>query len=756
TINVRGGNENSRVGFSAGVYDEEGTLLGSKYTRYDLGLNTSYDISDRLRLNANAKYISSQSFQPLGTGRDALLNLFSTIPHLAPVGEANNNGGTNPTNLPVDANGNFGAFPDVGGEAFRDGRNWVARALENDQDNLSTTILANADIEWDIIGGLSTQLRIGARVDNNTGSFFQPQYYRSNGNLDVRPNAQFSNDQSTSNEWLSEYILKYNTTLADRHKIGLLAGTSAQRISFRSSGGTGVGFLNNQVRSVAAADQITRAEGSSSTRTLASTFARINYDYSSKYYITATIRRDGVGDVFGPNNLYGVFPSVALGWNVDEEGFFQSLPLDFLKVRGSWGVTGNFSGIPSFGFTSFYVSDAGVNNTNYSFSGGNSTLGLVPRGSANPELQWEEQTQANIGIEGALLDNSLYFTIDYFNKESDGLLFEATVPSQSGFTTQAQNGATAVNKGLEFLVGYRKNSGDFSWDINANITTINNEITKINSPSEIAVFSNQFLDSFFTNGFWYDVTQSSVGGEVGTFYGFVADGIFQTQAEIDALNASAPSRNYQDSDTSPGDRRFVDLNGDGEITGDDRTTIGSPIPDFFGSINMNFSYKAFDVAFNFYGTYGNDILNLVKRELESASGYGNNASFSNVSTEYYNNRWNGEGSTNEFARALIDDNAVQNNRASSYFVEDGSYFRLRNVTIGYSLPPNLISKIGLGSVRFYASLQNVFTITNYSGSDPEIGQNSDINGNNSVTTRGIDAGAYPLSKSYTFGLNLKF
>ena len=756
TVNVRGGGENSRVAFSAGIYDEEGTLLGSEYTRYDIGLNASYDISDKLRLNANVKYISSQNVQSLGTGRDALLNLFSTIPHLAPIGEANNNGGTNPTNLPVDADGNFGAFPDVGGEAFRDGRNWVARALENDVDNLNTTILANADIQWDIIGGVSTQIRVGARVDNYAASYFQPEYYRSNGNLDVRPNASFSNDSGTFNEWLAEYILRYDKTFADRHKVGVMAGASVQRSFFRSTRGTGVGFLNNQVRSVAAADQITRAEGFRNRTTLASSFARLNYDFDSKYYVTATIRRDGRGDVFAPGNQFGTFPSVAVGWNIDEESFFQNTPFDFLKLRGSWGITGNAEGIPSFLFTPFYVSDAGVNNTNYAFSESNSTLGLVPRGSANPNLRWEEQIQMNIGIEGAVLDNSLYFTVDYFTKESDGLLFEATVPIQSGFAVQPQNGATVVNKGFEFLVGHRKRVGDFIWDINANFTTIDNEITRINSRSGIAVFSNEFLDGFFTNGFWYDVTQSRVGGEAGTFYGFVADGIFQTQAEIDALNALAPDGNYQDSDTSPGDRRFVDLNGDGEITSDDRTTIGSPIPDFYGSVNLNFSYKAFDVAFNFYGTYGNEILNLVKRELESASGYGNNSSFSSVSTEYYFNRWNGEGSTNEFARALIDDNAIQNNRASSYFVEDGSYLRLRNVTIGYSLPPSIINKVGLGSVRFYASIQNLFTITNYSGYDPEIGQNADINGNSSVTTRGIDAGAYPLSKSYTFGLNLKF
>lgn len=756
TLSIRGGSEKSRLAFTAGIYDEEGTLLGSEYQRYDLGLNTSFDIFDNLRVNANVKYIASKSFQPLGTGRDGLLNLYSTIPHLAPVGEENQNDGVNLTDVPLDGNGNFGAFPDVPGETFRDGRNWVARALENDQDNLSHTVLANADVEWDIIGGLSTQGKISARVDNGTGWFFQPEYYRSSGNLDVRPNAEFSNDHNTSNEWLAEYLLKYSETFG-QHTVGILGGTSAQRITFRSSGATGVGFLNNSVRSIAAADQFTRAEGAQGTRTLASMFARFNYDFESKYYVTATIRRDGVGDVFSPSNLYATFPSVAVGWNIDEENFMQDSFIDLLKLRGSWGETGNFQGIPSFGYTSFFGSDAGRNNTNYAFNGNTSTsLGLIPIALANPALQWETQVQSNIGFEGELLDNSVYFTFDYFNKKSEGLLFEATVPSQSGFTTQAQNGASVVNKGFEFLAGFRKDVGDFSLDVNGNITTIDNEVTAINSPSGIAVFSNEFLNSFNEDGFWYDITQTEVGGELGAFYGFKANGIFQTQAEIDALNEASPSGSYQSDNTSPGDRRFVDLNGDGQITGEDRTTIGSPIPDFYGSVNVNVSYKGFDVGLNFYGTHGNEILNLVKRELESASGYGNSASYSNVSTEFFNNRWNGEGSTNEFSRALIDDNDIQNNRASSYFVEDGSYFRLRNLTLGYNLPASLIGNIGLSSVRLYGSLQNLFTITNYSGSDPEIGQNSDINGNNNVTTRGIDAGAFPLSQSFTFGLNLKF
>ena len=751
TLNIRGGGENSRFAFTTGVYDDEGTLLGSKYKRYDIGFNAGFDITDKIRLKSNIKYITSQNFQPLGTGRGALLNLFSTIPHLAPAGEANLRGGTNPTNLPVDANGNFGAVPDVTGEAFRDGKNWVAGALENDLDNVTNTVLANIDAEWDIYGGLSTQLKVGARVDNNANENFQPTYYRSNGNVDLRDNAVYTTNQSTNNEWIAEYLLKYKRTFNEKHTIDLLGGVSAQRRYRKFSGATGVGFLNNDIRSIAAASEIRNTTGFSDRRTLASTFARLNYNFDSKYYLTGTIRRDGVGDVFSAQNLWGVFPSFALGWNIDEENFMDDSVFNILKFRASWGETGNFAGIPSFGYLSLFTGQGGTNDTNYSFNGTtNSSLGLAPLVLPNNNLGWETQTQTNIGLEGELLDGKIYFTADYFNRESGNFLFQQTVPAQTGFTTQPQNGGTMVNKGFEFLVGIRENDGDFTYDINANITIADNEITEIDNLSKEVVFSNTFLDTFDESGFWYDITRAQEGGQVGSFYGFVADGIFQNQAEIDA----APTR--PSGTPAPGDRKFKDLNDDGVINGEDRTTIGSPIPDFYGSLNLNFSYKNFDLGLNFYGSFGGEILNLVKRDLESASGYGNDASFSNVSTDYFNNRWSGEGSTNTYARAIIDDGDIQNNRASSYFVEDGSFFRLRNLNIGYNLPYNTVEKLGLRNLRIYASAQNVFTITNYSGADPEIGQNADINGNSSVTTRGIDAGAYPLSKTFTLGLNLKF
>ncbi|WP_282079350.1 SusC/RagA family TonB-linked outer membrane protein [Aquimarina algiphila] len=757
TLSIRGGGEKSRVALNLGFYDEEGTLIGSEYKRYDAGLNAQFDVTDKVRFKGSVKYISSQNFQPLGSGRGSLLNLYGNIPHLAPVGELNLNGDPNLSNVPVDGNGNFGAYPDVGSETFRDGRNFVARALEDDRDNITNDILANISAEWDIIDGLSTRVNIGARATNFAGWVFNPQYYRSNGNIDLRNNAVFTVTQNTFNEILAEHIFQYKKTFATKHNLDVLAGYSAQRGYTKFTQIEGTGFLNNRIRDIAQAQDITNRQGSFARETLASTFARLNYNFDSKYYATATIRRDGVGNRFLVENAWDVFPSFAAGWNIDEEDFMEGSIFNVLKFRGSWGETGNFFGIAPFVSGTTFSNGTPRNDSSYSF-GGNTTqsLGLAPVSASNSNLRWETQVQSNIGFDGELLNNKIYFTVDYFNRKSKDILFDITTPGQSGFPTRPVNGATAVNEGFEFLVGYRKDEGDFTFDINANITTIKNEITKIDSPVGQIRFNNEFLDSFNESAFWFDITRSELGGEVGSFYGFVADGIYQSQAEIDALNTASPNGNYQAAETSPGDRRFRDLNGDGQITGEDREVIGSPIPDFYGSLNLNFAYKNFDLGLNFYGTYGNEILNLVKRELESASGYGNSASFSNVSTEYFNNRWTVGNPSNTFSRALIDDGSVQNNRASSYFVEDGSYFRLRNINLGYTLPSEITDKIGLNSFRLYLSAQNLFTITDYSGSDPEVGQNSDIQGQSSVTTRGIDAGAYPVSRFFTLGFNLKF
>lgn len=754
TLSVRGGGESTRLAFNAGFLEEEGTIVGSEFSRYDVGFNGQFDINKKLRVKTNIKYVASKNIVLLGAGRGNLLTLYGNIPHLAPVGDVNLNGVANLTDLPVDGNGNYGAYPDEGTESLRDSRNVIAQALEKDADNVTNNILANMNLEYDVLDGLTAKVNFGARTDNFAGWVFSPQYYRSANNLDLRDPATYQFTQNTSNQWLAEFILDYNKVIDEKHKVGFLVGTSAQRTYNKFQTTTGAGFLNNAIRDLAQAANITDAQGFSERQTLASTFARVNYSYDSKYYFTGTVRRDGVGYQFSRDNIWGVFPSFAAGWNIDEESFMEDSAFDVLKFRASWGETGNFEGIPPFSFLALYNNGSPRTDASYSFGGVNAQ-GLAPVSLSNPNLTWETQIQTNIGFEGSFMDGKLYFTADWFKKESRDFLFQETVPAQSGFTTRPVNAGSVVNTGLEFLVGYKDSKGDFSYDISANITTINNEVKKL-ATADFIIFNAEFLDSFNEGSFWSDITRSFVGGEVGSFYGFRADGIFQTQAEIDALNATSPSGNYQSDETAPGDRRFVDLNGDGEITGEDREVIGSPIPDFYGSLNLKFNYKNWDLGIGLYGSYGNDILNVTRTSLESAGSFGTSNSFANVGTDYYNNRWTPTNPSNTYARALINDNDVQNNRASSHFIEDGSYLRLRNLNIGYTLPGDISDKMGLSSLRVYLTGQNLITWTKYSGADPEVGQNAGIQGRSSVSTRGIDSGSYPISSSVTLGFNLKF
>lgn len=739
SVAVRGGGEQARIALTAGYLDEEGVVIGSSNTRYNTGLKANYDISDNLRVNANVKYTFQERYQTLGQGYYNLGKLFTNVPYLS---------NTTGTNLPYDGNGNYGAFTDSA--ILGTSSNVLASALEQDNDNGNNTFLGNFGVAYDFLDGFTIKGNYGVVTRSYSSWNFLPSYFRSTNNNETRTNAEFSQTSNTSNEWVAEGLLEYNKEFG-KHKVGFLAGWSAQRNSYKNLSARGVGFLNNSLRDLSQADEITEVTGISGTSTLASNFARVNYSFDSKYYLTATVRRDGNGDRFGENNLWGVFPAFALGWNIDEESFMEDSVFDVLKFRASWGETGNYAGIDAYQYSTFYGNGNSGNDAGYVF-GGNEAQGLYAENLPNPDLQWETQQQTNFGLEGALLDNKLYFSLDWFNKKSSDFLFNTTIPAQTGFSTKAVNAGEVVNKGFEFLLGYRQFGDDFSWDASVNLTVIDNEITKL-TELDYTLFPTSFLPDFVTN--WLDITRSYVGGNVGTFYGYRSDGIFQTQSEIDALNTASPNGAYQHSETAPGDRRFKDLSGDGQIDDEDKEVIGSPIPDFYGGLNLSASYKNFDLGLDIYGSYGNDILNFVRVELESAGGYGVDNAFTNISTEYYNNMWTTSNPSTTYARATLGD-ANQNNRVSDYFVEDGSFLRLRNIKLAYNLPSDVAENLGMSNAKIYVSGQNLITLTGYSGWDPEIGQISDLNGESSVQTRGIDFGTYPVSKSITLGVSLQF
>src|SRR5690606_65500 len=409
-----------------------------------------------------------------------------------------------------------------------------------------------------------------------------------------------------------------------------------------------------------------------------------------------------------------------VGWIASSEDFWpENGVVSFLKLRGSYGQTGN-DNVGDFR----YLSTVG-GGRNYTI-GGELQNGVSPNAISNPDLKWEKTTQTNIGFDINFL-TSFTLTTDFFNKTTTGMLLDIAVPWYVGNNGPVGNIADMTNKGIEFELGYRKTLGEFHLDLAANATYIKNEVTYLGDDKEFLggqVFSPQAVQ----------ITRTAVGLPVGYIYGYKTDGIFQNQSDINSYvnsDGEALQPNAQ-----PGDLRFVDVNNDGAVSEDDRTFIGDPTPDWTFGFTASARYKNFDIVAFGQGTVGNDVFQALRRfDLPTANW-----------TTAALGRWTGEGSTNTFPRLTIDDQNQNFSRSSDFFVEDGSYFRIKVLQIGYSLPNHIINQIGLNKLRVYATANNLLTFTKYSGYDPEIGGGS----------YGIDRGYYPQARSFMLGINVGF
>ncbi len=745
-IAIRGGNDKVQSSFSAGYYNQKGIVLGSYFKRANLGLNIDYQVNKWLKSSSSAKYSRQDSNNPFGTG--SLSTLSELIPTIT---------GNKLTDQIKDANGNYGFFNPVN-IYTKSWNNPVYTVENNDYKNLSNYILASTSLEATILDGLKIKTNLGVNSSDFSGYYFQPTDERSNQQYGLggpNQNSVYSQNASNSFDWLWENTLSYDKVFG-KHAINFVGGYSAQKNTNRFVGGSGDRLPSNAIRDLSQVQNLT-AYGGQQTFTFASQFARLTYKFTDKYLITATVRRDG-SSKFDTGHQYGVFPSVAIGWKAKEESFLRDVRfLSDLKFRASYGRVGNQSAIGLFQYLAQYSSGGPASsgtNVGYPFDkvfqGG---LALTQLDNAN--LKWETDDQTDIGMDAAFLDGALTLTVDYYKKVSKDFLLRIATPTQTGFDHATRNVGSIDNHGFEFALNYNHSVKDIRYNIGLSLTTVNNALTKINN-------NTKFIDNLITlplgaNG-WSTFSETNIGQPVGEFFGFQSLGIFQTQAQIDALNAKAPRGYYQGTSgqkTKPGDRYFKDVDGDGQITPSDRTSLGSPIPKFYGGLNLDVTYKAFDVNVYLYGTSGNKIFNYQARNLESfqAPGF---VGIQNVSEEYYLNRWTPTNPSNRFARVTYNDDVSANNVASSVYIEDGSYLRLRNLTLGYTLPASLINKISLTRMRLYISAQNLFTITKYTGLDPEIGLPSDNSGNKNPTASGVDLGTYPSSRFYTFGFNVTF
>jgi TonB-dependent starch-binding outer membrane protein SusC len=516
----------------------------------------------------------------------------------------------------------------------------------------------------------------------------------------------------------------YTKKFGARHDFTFTAGTTALYNRADWSGGANTNlptndpndaFISNTIDPIASQSAYQGADESS----LFSYFGRANYSLDNKYIFSATFRADG-SSRFGRNNRFGYFPSVSGAWVISEEDFWNVDAVNFLKLRSSWGRNGN-DRIGNYSFTTVVLS-----GQNYTFGPNeNITNGSVSLVTANPDLRWETSTQTNFGLDLELMNGQLGFITDYYVKQTTDMLYAAPIPLIAGTAPPIQNVASAENQGWEFAVYYRNRKSAFKYNLGANIAFVKNRVTSLGLGGE-PVLSGRVQSA---NAF---AAKTEVGQPIASFFGYVTDGIFQNQQEVEA-------HAFQSEGTAPGDIRFADLNGDGVIDILDQTYIGNPTPDFTYGFNMDFEYKGFDLALFFHGTYGNEIYNSTVR----------------YDFTYVNRpvsaleRWTGPGTSDFEPRVNLND-PNQNARVSDRFVEDGSYFRLKNVQFGYNFPGAWTSRARLQKLRVYVSAQNLLTFTQYSGLDPEIG----AIGN--ALEIGIDRGFYPQARTVMGGVSVTF
>lgn len=746
-LSLRGGSEKVQTSISLGLTNQEGVVRFSDYKRYNIALTQDYKPLKWLKSSTSLRYAYTDNKTVFGSGQGGVGRLAKLIPTMT---------GNPLTDEVENANGVFG-FYDKNANAVRDNENVYARSKSNDQKNISHNLIANTSLEINPFKGLVFKTNFGISYGASSGYDFNPYDDR----VPTTRLATYRQYASNSFEYLWENTLNYSNTFG-KHSIDVLGGVSIQENTARNMSVYGEGLSSDGLRNLGSLQTMRDISGNQQTWSLASQFARLTYKFAERYILTGTVRRDG-SSRFMRGNRWGVFPSVSAAWRIKEESFLKDVDfISNLKLRASYGEAGN-QNIGLFQYQSSYTTGKRSSNYGYVFGQDKTYIdGMVQAFLPNPNLKWETSKQTDIGIDLGFFNNKLMLTADYYIKKSSDFLLEIQMPAQTGFSKATRNVGSVKNNGFEFSVDYRDNSHDFKYGVNVNLTTVKNKIERL-SPGKNAVANLQSL-GFPTTGntSWAVFSMSKVGGSIGEFYGFQTDGIIQNQAEIDALNANARRLNQDDnvwyiaSGTAPGDRKFIDQNGDGVITDADRVSLGSPLPKFYGGINLSGEYKGFDFNLFFNYSVGNKILNFVKRNLISMGGEGS-IGLQNVGKEFYDNRWTETNPTNKYPRAVWSD-VSGNSRVSDAFVEDGSYLRLKNIEVGYTLPANILKKASISKLRIFASVQNLFTITGYSGMDPEIGQSmsSSTGVAGGVTASGVDVGIYPYSRFFTMGFNLEF
>jgi TonB-linked SusC/RagA family outer membrane protein len=686
SLSVSGGDQKSRYLISANYFDQDGIVRSSDLKRYSFRANYDRDVRDNVKIGTSLT-VSNVRTNRVNSG--SLFTMATTAPNL-PVKQAD------------------GSYTSLNNQAAPFDN---PVALVENYKNFNNTFrsFGNAYASMEIVKNLTVKTLWGVDVSYGRNDTYLPQAVYSGSQ--VGGDAAISTTQTFT--WLNENTINYVLN-KNQHHLDILAGYTQQSATYQSLGASTQAFLNDNLGTNALGNGALVQPSSSSIATwsLVSYLGRINYGFQNKYLLTLTGRYDG-SSRFGKNNRFGFFPSAAFAWKMEQEDFVKNLHVfSNLKLRVSHGLTGNQDGIgnsPSLDL---------MGTSNYTIGGVN-VIGLAPSQVGNPDLKWESTAQTDLGLEFGFFNNRLTFVADVYYKTTRDLLLNVKIPTTSGFATSLQNRGKVENKGFEFSVNAVPLEGKFRWTTSFNISFNRNKILDLAGV-------NQLFAGLGPN----QSTILQVGQPLGTFYGYVADGLFQTTAEI-AASAQTTAK--------PGDIRFKDFNGDKKINDADRTILGNAQPKYTGGFINSFSYKGFDLTVLLQGSYGNSLYNINRGTLENLTGLQNQSATTL-------DRWTPTHTNTIIPRAT---SLKPTARSWDRAVEDGSYLRLKNLQLAYNFSAGALKGLGFNSLRVYANIQNLFTITKYSGLDPEVSRYASDN-----TSPGFDSGAYPNARTLTFGINV--
>ena len=692
-LSVSGGTEKTHYAVSVNWLNQDGIIINTDFSRISGRLNLDSQLSKVLKLGINATVgKNSANVAPSGVVGALLL-----MPPTATV------------------------YEDDGSYTLR---NPFENIFSNPISTLNQTtnktrnykFLGTGYADFTLLQGLNLKIQFGADVDAGKEYSYVPSTTYEGSS--VQGNASLGS--VTKESWLNENTLTYTKDWKDKHHLDALVGFTQQttRVETQASGSSGFVTDLTKYNNLASGSVISTPRSSSSENSLISYLARVNYNYLHRYFVTASIRRDG-SSRFGKDNKWGTFPSLGLSWQANEEEFLKPLTKTFssLKVRASYGKTGNQE-------IGNYQSLSTLSSTKYMFGGVN-VIGFTPDRITNNDLGWETTHQFDFGVDLSLFNNRLDFTIDAYVKKTTDLLLSVEIPYTTGYDTSLQNYGSVRNVGVEFSVtSHNFVKKNFSWDTDFNISFNRNKVLSLGNGSDYYIYGSMSTGSYI----------AKVGEPLGSFYGLVTDGILQTGEETEkAKFTSAPAS------AKAGDQLYKDIDGDEAFsTTNDRTIVGNAQPDFTFGIANNIRYKNWDISFFFQGVVGNEIINANELSLSLYSGQQN-------ATARALGRWTEANPSTTVNRAKLDPAT----NFSDIYVEDGSFLRLKTATLAYNFKKSVLRSLHLSSLKLYVTGNNLWTLTNYSGFDPEITTASNI-------YQGRDSGAYPVAKSYSFGAVIGF